>query len=103
MAVENPPPDAQKGSASKKCKQEVEKTTEAPAGAEFQELKRRLKCEKHSEGRDTRWCYINAFNAGEHVPLTLQQLSLWARKIVSCICLSTTLLLKYELAARRSS
>ena len=83
VAVQNPRPSNVTEKTSKKRKHESDKTTEGTAAEEFNTLKQRLKCHTHGSGRDNHWCYISATNAGEHVPLTVGQLSLWARKIVS--------------------
>ena len=55
-------------------------------------IKQRLKCIRHPG--PNRWCYVRPNNPDEHIALGLEEIMLWARKIVSAtiyICCCTGL------------
>lgn len=60
------------------------KTTEtAICNEELKNVKAKLACAQH--GGPTHWCYVrhDQGHEGEHVALGLEEVGLWARKIVS--------------------
>jgi len=56
---------------------ENEPDTSVSYASQLRQLKQKLFCEKHD-----RHCYINPID-GEHLPMNIHALTLWAKKIVS--------------------
>ena len=44
-------------------------------------MKEKLKCEQHNG--PNRWCYVSSNDPSEHVKLGLEEVTLWARKLMS--------------------
>lgn len=56
------------------------KSTETAYEGELKTVKAKLACAAHPG--PNRWCYVSRAK-GEHIPLGLEHITLWARKIVS--------------------
>lgn len=50
-------------------------------GEELCIVKEKLRCEQHSG--PNRWCYVSLNDPADHVKLGLEEVTLWARKLVS--------------------
>jgi hypothetical protein len=74
FTLENPGPRV----TAKARKNENENKMEMPASDEFRKPKEDLKCHDHSRGKENHWWYVSA--SGDHVRLTIAQLTLWGRK-----------------------
>ena len=73
---------------------------------ELRVIKQRLKCIRHPGAN--RWCYVRPNNPDEHIALGLEEIMLWARKIVSLatiymICLFITLKLSSTITKQTST
>lgn len=66
--------------ASKK-KNDGNRTTDVAYNAELHMVKEKLKCVQHTG--PNRWCYVSPENPNEHIALGCEEITLWARKIVS--------------------
>ena len=64
---------------------ENELDTSVSYASQLRQLKQKLFCQKHDQH-----CYINPID-GEHVPMNVHALTLWAKKIVSCVFINLSL------------
>lgn len=64
-----------------KKKTDGNRSTDSAYSAELRVVKEKLQCAHHSG--PNRWCYVSPENPTEHVALGLEEITLWARKIVS--------------------
>ncbi|EPQ59950.1 hypothetical protein GLOTRDRAFT_89604 [Gloeophyllum trabeum ATCC 11539] len=71
-----------KGTESGKKKEgsKPTKMTECAYGEELRTVQNKLACTIHGKDKD-RWCYIDPSKPNEHIPLDLETVQLWARKI----------------------
>ena len=67
-----------------KKKNDSNRTTDFAYSAELRSVQEKLRCAQHNG--PNRWCYVNKEMPHEHVPLGYEEISLWARKIVSHHC-----------------
>lgn len=60
------------------------KVTETAYRAELNQLKDELTCQKHGSRGNNRWCFVrrDEGHTGEHIPIGLEEITLWARKMV---------------------
>ena len=64
-----------------KKKNDGNRVTDFAYSAELRIVKEKLQCAQHVG--PNRWCYVSPENPTEHVALGYEEISLWARKIVS--------------------
>lgn len=57
------------------------KPAETAYGKELRTVKDRLACPEHRG--PNRWCYVSPAHGKEHIALGVEEIGLWAKKIVS--------------------
>ncbi len=81
LTIYQNPTDAE-ASASKK-KSDNTRTTDFGYEAELKIVQEKLRCAQHAG--PNRWCYVSPTHPNEHVALLFEEITLWARKIVSIL------------------
>jgi hypothetical protein len=63
-----------------KKKTDGNRSTDFAYGEELKHVQEKLRCADHAG--QNRWCYISPENPKEHINLGVEEVTLWARKLV---------------------